>query len=158
MKSLPKSQESSKDPPTEFDGIMRLSNVDQITIDELERAQESTCSLQGGQKVRDLLEQKMALAIEPYVLEVLQENKANVILQHHDIGQINSILQKIAFPMSAQTTCYFRAGRAYLRITHELGDVGNLFFKSLFHNILKNSGKSYHIQAQENTVCAICRV
>jgi len=158
LKNLSKNRESSKDSPTEFDGIMQLSGADQITIDELEHATKLTCSVPEGQKMRDLLEQKATLAIEPYVLAVLEENKVDANLQHRNIEQINLILQKVVSPMSAQTTCYFRAGRAYLRISHEMGDIGNLFFKSLFHNILKNFGENYHIQAQENTVCAICRI
>ena len=157
MKNLSKNQESNKDSPNEFDGIIQLSDADQITIDALERTPKLTDSVQVGQKMKDLLEQKATMAIAPYVLAILEENKVDPDLQHRNIEQINSILQKIISPMSAKTTCYFRAGKAYLRISHEMGDVGNLFFKSLFYNVLKNFGENYHIQTRENTVYMIYR-
>jgi hypothetical protein len=134
---------------TEFDGIAQLS-VDQITIDALE-----CTKLTNVQKMKDFLEQKASLAIEPYVLSLLKENtdqNSNLTIEG-----VNSILQKIVSEMSAQTTCYFRAGKAYLRINHEMGDIGNLFFKSLLNNILKDFGDP-HIQTQENSTCAICRI
>lgn len=158
MKSLSKNQELSKNSSlTEFDDIAQLSNIGQITIHELECAAKLT-NVQEGQKTKDLLEQIAIQSIEPYVLAILKENKVDTNLQHQNIEQINSTIQKIAFLMSAQTTCYFRAGKSYLKINHEMGDIGNLFFKSLFYNILKNSGENYHIQTQENTICAICRI
>ena len=158
MKNLSKSQESSKNSSTEFDGISQLSNAKRITIDSLEHATKLTSSVKEVQKIKDLLEQKATLAIESYVLAILDENKVDPNLQHQNIEQINLILQKIVSKMPAQTTCYFRAGKAYLRINHEMGDIGNLFFKSLFYNILKNFGENYHIQTQENAVCAIYRI
>lgn len=158
MQNLSKKQESNKGTLTEFDGIVRLSDADQITIDEMEGATEPAGSVREWQKTKDLLEQKATSAIEPYVLAILEENKVDPDLQYQNIGQINSVLQKILSSLPAQTTCYFRAGKAYLRISHEMGDIGNLFFKSLFYNVLKNFGEDYHIQTQKNTICAICRI
>ncbi len=159
MKNLSKNHELSKNTLTEFDGIAQLSNADQITIDALGCTEKLwNTSVNEGQKIKDLLEQKTMLAIEPYALAMLKENKIDQNLPCLSIEQINSILQKITSKMPAQTTCYFRAGRAYLRISHEMGDIGNLFFKSLFLNILKDFGENYHLQTQENAVCAICRV
>jgi hypothetical protein len=158
LKNLSKHQESNKDRLTEFDGIVHLSDADQIMINEMERATKSTGSMREWQKIKDLLEQKATSAIEPYVLAILEENKVSPGLRYENIEQVNSVLQKITSPMSAQTTCYFRAGKAYLRISHNMGDIGNLFFKSLFYNVLKNFGGHYHIQTQENTICAICRI
>jgi len=159
LKSLSKNRELSKNSLTEFENIAHLSNADSITIDALDCATAlSNNPVVGGRKMKDLLEQKMLLAIEPYVLAILEESKVSSDLQYRNVEQINSVLQKIASQMSAQTICYFRAGKAYLRISHELGDIGNLFFKSLFYNILKDFGKSYHLQTQENAICAICRV
>lgn len=156
MKTLSKNQEPNKILLTEFDGITQLSNIDRITIDALECTK--LTDVQKGQKMKDFLEQKATMAIEPYVLAILEEN-IDRNLQHLNIEGINSILQKITSPMnSVQTNCYFRAGKAYLRINHEMGDIGNLFFKSLFNNILKDFGENHHIQTQENTVCAICRI
>lgn len=155
MKNLSKNQEPNKISLTEFDGIAQLSNVDQITIDALECAK--VTNVQKGQKMKDFLEQKANMAIEPYVLAILEEN-TDRNLQHLNIEGINSVLQKITSQMSAQTTCYFRAGKAYLRINHEMGDIGNLFFKSLLNNILKDFGENHHIQTQENAVCVICRI
>ncbi|TBR12099.1 MAG: hypothetical protein EPO62_00625 [Candidatus Nitrosotenuis sp.] len=157
MKSLSKSQEPNKGTLTEFEGVARLSDADHLTINEVGRATMAG-SAQEWQKIKDLLEQKATSAIEPYVLAILEENKASPGLQRQTLEQTRSILEKIASPMSAQTTCYFRAGKAYLRISHEMGDIGNLFFKSLFCNILKDFGGHYHIQTQENTICAICRI
>ncbi|MFI5417176.1 MAG: hypothetical protein ACHQW9_03895 [Nitrososphaerales archaeon] len=159
LKNLSKNQEFSKNSLTEFDGIAQMSDVDSITIDKLDcAASPSNNPVTGGQKMKDLLEQKTILAIEPYVLAVLEENKVDPGLQHQNLEQISSVLQKIASQMSAQTTCYFRAGRAYLRISHEMGDIGNIFFKSLFYNVLKDFGENYHLQTQENTICAICKI
>lgn len=158
LKNLSKNQELRKNSLTEFDGIAQLSDADSITIDTMDcDTKLSHNPMAEGQKMKDLLEQKTLLAIEPYVLSILEEN-IDLNLPHQNIEQINSVLQKITSQMSAQTTCYFRAGRAYLRISHEMGDIGNLFFKSLFYNILKDFGKSYHLQTQENTICVICRV
>ena len=157
MKNLSKNRGLRKSTPTEFDGILRLPNADHTTIDEMDCAANPADSPQEWQKIKSLLEQKAALTIEPYVLAVLEENNVDPGSQYQNIGQINSVLQKITSPMSAQTTCYFRAGRAYLRISHEMGDIGNLFFKSLLYNVMKNFGENYHLQTQENTVCVICR-
>ncbi len=147
----------SKNSSTEFDDIAQLSDV--VTIDALDHASKlSNNPTIGGQQMRNLLEQKTLLAMEPYVLSILDENKVDPNLPYQNIEQINSVLQKIASQMSAQATCYSRAGKSYLRISHEMGDVGNLFFKSLFNNLLKDFGNDYHLQTQENTICAICRI
>jgi hypothetical protein len=156
LENLSKSQELSKNSLTEFDGIAQLSDADSITIDTLDRTALSNTAT-GGQKMKYLLEQKTMLAIEPLVLSMLEENNVGST-PHPTVEQIDFILQKIASQMSAQATCYFRAGRIYLRISHQMGDIGNLFFKSLFYAILKDFGKSYHLQSQENIVCAICKI
>jgi len=161
LKNLSQNQELSKNSLlTEFDGIAQLSNIDQITITALDCATKSTnISAQEGQKMKDLLEQKATQAIEPYVLAILEENKVDPNLRHQNIEEINLILQKITSKMnSVQTTCYFRAGKAYLRINHDMGDIGNLFFKSLFYNILKSFGENCHMQTQENAICVIYRI
>ena len=158
MKNLSKNRGLRKNIPTEFDDILQLPSADHMTMSEMECATKLTGLVHERQKIRDLLEQKATLAMESYVLAVLEENKVDPELQYQNIGQINSILQKITSSMPAQTTCYSRAGKSYLRINHEMGDVGNLFFKSLLYNVLKNSGESYHVQTQENAVCAICRI
>jgi hypothetical protein len=158
LNNLSKNRVPRKTQPTEFDGILQLPSADHTTIDEMECDAKPTVYAREWQKIRDLLEQKATLAMEPYVLAVLEENKADLDSQYRNIGQINSILQKIASQMSAQATCYFRAGKAYMRVNHEMGDVGNLFFKSLLNNVLKNFGENYHMQTQENSVCAICRI
>lgn len=159
MENSSKNQELNKNSLTEFDGIIRLSNADSITIDELDCITKLSNDVAiGGRKIKDLLEQKTILAIEPYVLSILEEHKVDPSLQRQTIEQIDSVLQKVASQMSAQMTCYFRAGRAYFRISHEMGDIGNLFFKSLFYNILKDFGENYHLQTQENTICAICKI
>ena len=159
MENSSKDQELNKNSLTEFDGITRLSNADSITIDGLDCITKLPNNVAiGGRKIKDLLEQKTILAIEPYVLSILEEHKADPSLQRQTIEQIDSVLQKVASQMSAQMTCYFRAGRAYFRISHEMGDIGNLFFKSLFYNLLKDFGENYHLQTQENTICAICKI
>lgn len=155
MKNLSKSQESNKDLLTEFERIARLSDADQVTIDEVELAADPASK---WQKTRDLLEQKATSAIEPYVLAILQENKIGLDAQYQNIRQIESVLQKALSSLPAQATCYSRAGKAYLRVSHEMGDMGNLFLKSLFYNVLKDFGDDYHIQTQENAICAICRI
>lgn len=159
LKNLSKNQELNKNSLTEFDGIAQLSDADSITIDALAcTASLSNNSVIEGQKMKDLLEQKTILAIEPYVLSILEQNRVDPNVPNQTVEQINSVLQKIASQMSAQMTCYFRAGRIYLRISHEMGYIGNLFFKSLFYAILKDFGKNYHLQTQENTICAICKI
>jgi hypothetical protein len=155
LKNLSKSQESNKDLLTEFERIARLSDADQVTIDEVELAADPASK---WQKTRDLLEQKATSAIEPYVLAILQENKIGLDAQYQNIRQIESVLQKALSSLPAQATCYSRAGKAYLRVSHEMGDMGNLFLKSLFYNVLKDFGDDYHIQTQENAICAICRI
>ena len=132
-----------------------MSDVDPVTIDDVDLAANPVSK---WQKTRELLEQKATSAIEPYVLAILQENKIGLDAQYQNIEQIDSVLQKALFSLPAQATCYSRAGKAYLRVSHEMGDIGNLFFKSLFYNVLKNFGDDYHIQTQENAICAICRI
>lgn len=157
LKNLSKDQELSKNLPTEFDDIAQLSDL--VTIDALTHTPKlSNNPAIGGVQMKNLLEQKTLLAMEPYVLSILDENKVDPNLPYQNIEQINSVLQKITAQMYAQTTCYSRAGKSYLRISHEMGDIGNLFFKSLLYNLLKDFGNGYHLQTQENTICAICRI
>jgi hypothetical protein len=59
---------------------------------------------------------------------------------------------------SVQIDNYFRAGRAYFTIRHEMGQKGNLFFKSVFDNILKGSVEKPHVTNKQDEICVIFRI
>ena len=156
LQNLPKSQDPETNLIfTEFDTVARLHD-DQIRIETL-----SCAKLPDAEHVektmKDLLEQKAMLGVEQYVLQMLEENHAHSALKPKNIEQINSILQKITESIPADLACYSRAGKTYLRVSHGMGDVGNLFFKSLLNNVLKDFGDAY-VGMRENAVCAICRI
>lgn len=156
LQNISKSQDTEKNLVfTEFDTIVKLPSHDQIRIETLPLAlSDSVCV---GQTTKDLLEQKAMLGVEQYVLQILGGNQADSALRAKNIEQINSVLQKIIVSIPADLACYSRAGKTYFRISHSMGSVGNMFFKSLLYNVLKDIGNVY-VGTHENTVCAVCRI
>lgn len=76
----------------------------------------------------------------------------------HNYTEIAVILQSIAAKVgSVHVESYFRAGRAYFTISHTMGPAGNLFFKTAFEKMLRNSAKP-HIVTNQNEISVICRI
>jgi hypothetical protein len=89
-------------------------------------------------------------------IDALNQTALNKKIQNHK--QIDQVLQEIATRIgSVHANYYFRAGRAYFTINHGMGPAGNLFFKSVFDNLLQNA-KNSHFITQENNFCAIIRI
>jgi hypothetical protein len=90
-------------------------------------------------------------------IDALNQTTLNKKIQNHK--QIAQVLQEIASRIgSIRTDYYFRAGRAYFTIDHSMGPAGNLFFKSVFDNLLQNAKENSHFITQENSFCAIIRI
>ncbi|HET8719376.1 MAG TPA: hypothetical protein VFM64_00075 [Candidatus Nitrosotenuis sp.] len=85
-------------------------------------------------------------------LESLETTEPN------NYAEIAAILQSIAAKVgSVQVESYFRAGRAYFTINHTMGPAGNLFFKTAFEKLLRNSAKP-HVTTNQNEISRICRI
>ncbi|MEW6042647.1 MAG: hypothetical protein AB1608_00065 [Thermoproteota archaeon] len=104
--------------------------------------------------MRQLLEQRIAKTVAPVVQSLLKDS-----LSKKDSNQIHLIFESIAAKIpSIKVQHYFRAGRNYFTINHQMGQVGNIFFKTMFDILLKeNKDKSYQL-SQENSFCIICRI
>ncbi len=90
-------------------------------------------------------------------IDALKQTELSKKIQNHK--QIATILQEMASRIgSIQTDYYFRAGRTYFTINHGMGPAGNLFFKSVFENLLQDAKENSHFITQENNFCAIIRI
>jgi len=90
-------------------------------------------------------------------IDALKQTELSKKIQNHK--QIAIILQEMASRIgSIQTDYYFRAGRTYFTINHGMGSAGNLFFKSVFENLLQDTKENSHFITQENKFCAIIRI
>lgn len=79
------------------------------------------------------------------------------VAQNHK--QVVAFLQELESRIDLmQTSHYFRAGRAYLTVNHSMGKAGNLFFKSVFDNLLKECKEKPHVVSDEKSVCVIFRI
>jgi hypothetical protein len=100
---------------------------------------------------RQLLEKRIARAIDPVAKSILGGTKSS------NAGQIDAVMKNIQSKIpSTKISQYFRAGKNYYTINHKFGYAGNLFFKSIFDDLLKGN-QGYYITTQENSICVICR-
>jgi hypothetical protein len=137
----------SDNPTSEFTQIQKL-NHNELKMETIGATFESQ------EEIRQLLEQRIAKAMIP-VARSLLANPAH----EQDSNQIKLILESIATRMpSVEVQQYFRAGKNYFTINHQMGYAGNIFFKTLFDMVLgKNQDKSYQL-IQENRFSIICRL
>lgn len=78
-------------------------------------------------------------------------------IQNHE--QIAAILEDLSSKIGMmQTSHYFRAGKTYFTINHVMGKAGNLFFKSLFENLLRHYKEKPHVVSEQNGICVIFRI
>jgi hypothetical protein len=130
--------------PTEFDAIGRF-DADSLTIHTFD----SDAMTEG--EFRQLLEKRIARAIDPVAKSILGGTKSS------NTGQIDAVMKNIQSKIpSTKISQYFRAGKNYYTINHKFGHAGNLFFKSVFDDLLKENQGCY-ITTQENSICIICR-
>ncbi|MFN3654275.1 MAG: hypothetical protein ACK4TO_02995 [Candidatus Nitrosotenuis sp.] len=136
----------SDNPASEFAQIQKL-NQNEVKMETIGATFESQ------EEIRQLLEQRIAKAMIP----VAQSLLADPALEQ-DSNQIKLILESVATRIpSVEVQQYFRAGKNYFTINHQMGYVGNIFFKTLFDMVLgKNQNKSYQL-VQENRFSIICR-
>ena len=88
----------------------------------------------------------------------LQDLESLENAEPHNYAEIAAVLQSIAAKVgSVRVESYFRAGRAYFTISHTLGPAGNLFFKTAFDKLLRNSAKP-HVTTNQNEISVICRI
>lgn len=131
---------------SEFDEISLLPGVNPV-IDAFGSASDFETSLP---KITRKIEQRVADIVRPLVLDVLQKNSTNA---NPTLKTMRDLALKSG---DVQFTQYFRAGKNYIRIGHEMGNVGNLFFKVVFDSIL-GTGK-YCLLEQKNSICIVCRI
>lgn len=79
-------------------------------------------------------------------------------IQNHE--QIAKIVRELSLKIGMmQSSHYFRAGRAYFTINHEMGKSGNLFFKSVFENLLRGCAEEKpFVTSEKNSICIIFRI
>lgn len=140
--------------------ILNLSKLDKISpqFDQLQTIDSTKLKIDtvdsgfsSDVEIKQLLEQRIEKAVSPIV---------QLLLTGSDLGvnrlnlAIENILKKIP---SVQIQYYFRAGKNYFTINHQMGYAGNILFKIIFDTLLKeNNDKSYRI-THENSFCVICR-
>jgi hypothetical protein len=133
----------SKNAQSEFDQLQRLEPND-LKIESI---------FGSPDEISRLLEQRITRAVIPVAQSLFTDASGM-----QGMNQINLILENIAAKIpSVQTQHYFRAGKNYFTVNHQMGYAGNVFFKIIFDTLLKESrDKSYQI-AQENCFCVIYR-
>lgn len=132
---------------SEFAQIQRL-NHNELKMETIGAIFESQ------EEIRQLLEQRIDKAMIP----VAQSLLADPALEQNS-NQIKLILESIATKIpSVEVQQYFRAGKNYFTISHQMGYAGNIFFKTLFDMVLgENQDKSYQL-VQENRFSIIYRL
>lgn len=137
----------SNDSTSEFAQIQRL-NHNELKMETIGAVFESQ------EEIRKLLEQRITKAMTP----VAQSLLADPALEQGS-NQVRLILESIAARIpSVEIQQYFRAGKNYFTINHQMGYAGNIFFKTLFDIVLgKNQDKSYQL-VHENRFSIICRL
>jgi len=96
-----------------------------------------------------IFEQKINSMMSDMVDSILAQNRnenPQVILQ--------TITSKIP---STVLLRYARAGKNYVSIDHTMGDLGNLFFRSMFDRIMMNQPCEHHTATQQNKISFIFR-
>jgi hypothetical protein len=133
------------------------SKYAQSEFDQLQRLEPNNLKIESifesPDEISRLLEQRITRAVIPVAQSLFTDASGA-----QDMNQINLILENIAAKIpSVQTQHYFRAGKNYFTVNHQMGYAGNVFFKIIFDALLKESrDKSYQI-AQENCFCVIYR-
>ncbi|MEM3064632.1 MAG: hypothetical protein QW177_04585 [Candidatus Nitrosotenuis sp.] len=110
-------------------------------------------AFESQEEVRQLLEQRIEKAVAP-VARLLFTDFANEKYQN----QIKSILKSVTTKIpSVKVQQYFRAGKNYLTIDHQMGYAGNMLFKALFDMIFCKNQELYYL-TQDNRFSIICRI
>lgn len=137
----------SDNPASEFTQIQKL-NHNELKMETTEATFESQ------EELRQLLEQRITKVMIPVAQSLLTDPALE-----QNSNQIKLILESIATRIpSVEIQQYFRAGKNYFTINHQLGYAGNIFFKTLFDMVLgENQDKSYQL-VQENRFSIICRL
>jgi hypothetical protein len=132
---------------SEFARLQRLNQdeLDTATIGPIFKSQE---------EVMQLVEQRIAKAVIPVAQSLLASSTFK-----QDSNQIKLILENIVAKIpTLEVQQYFRAGRNYFTINHQMGYTGNIFFKTLFDVLLReNHDKAYQL-VQENRFSIIFRL
>lgn len=100
-------------------------------------------------KTAQKVDRRSAEIVRVFVSAALRKNSAfkNPTLKTiHDLTRLDYL----------QTTRYFRAGKTYLRITHNMGSSGNLFFVMFFDELLGHG--RYSVSAHDDYILVIYRV
>ncbi len=133
---------------SEFEDLNRL-DLDALTIQTLTS---STFTSEG--EIKQILEKKIAGVVIPIATSLMDN-----LEKFEGIGKTEHILQNITSKIpSTQMSHYFRAGKHYFTINHKMGYAGNILFKSIFDNFLKENHDNAYLITQENSVCVICRI
>lgn len=134
--------------PSEFDDLSRL-DLDALTIQTLAFPKSKS---EG--EIKQILEKRIVDAVVPVATSLMGS-----LEKPEGTRQIDNILQNITSKVpSIQISHYFRAGKHYFTINHKMGYAGNILFKSIFDNFLKENQDNAYLITQENGICVICRV
>lgn len=132
--------------PSEFAQLQRLDQ-NELNMETVGAAFESQ------EEVKQLLEQRIAKAVAPVAQSLLAD-----FVSEQDPNQIKSILKNITTKIpSVKIQQYFRAGKNYFTIDHQMGHAGNMLFKVLFDMVFCKNQELYHL-AQGNRFSIICRI
>lgn len=134
--------------PSEFDDLSRL-DLDALTIQAL-----AFSKYKSESEIKQILEKRIVGAVVPIATSLMGS-----LEKPEGTRQIDDILQNITSQIpSIQISHYFRAGKHYFTINHKMGYAGNILFKSIFDNFLKENQDNVYLITQENSICVICRV
>ncbi|MGQ0771758.1 MAG: hypothetical protein ACT4NT_03185 [Nitrososphaerota archaeon] len=133
---------------SEFEDLGRL-DLDALTIQTLEFSK-----FKSEGEIKQILEKKITDAVIPIATSLIGS-----LEKLESTRKIDRLLQSITSKIpSAQMSHYFRAGKHYFTINHKMGYAGNILFKSIFDNFLKERQDNAYLITQENSICVICRV
>lgn len=133
---------------SEFEDLGRL-DLDALTFQTL-----AFFKSKSEGELKQILEKRITGAVAPIATSLMGS-----LEKFEGTWQIDVMLQNLASKIpSVQTSHYFRAGKHYFTINHKLGYEGNILFKSIFDNFLKENQDNAHLITQENGICVICRI
>jgi hypothetical protein len=133
---------------SEFEDLGRL-DLDVLTIQTL-----AFFKSKSEDELKQILEKRIMGAVAPIATSLMCS-----LEKLEGTGQIDTILQNLASKIpSVQINHYFRAGKHYFTINHKMGYAGNILFKSIFDNFLKENQDNAYLTTQENGICVICRI
>ncbi|MGY5148553.1 MAG: hypothetical protein ACW9W3_00650 [Candidatus Nitrosopumilus sp. bin_68KS] len=108
--------------------------------------------------INDIINEKVEKAINEIVMKII--NTKTTLTSSKNVGEIAKNCEKFFQDSNFGIFEYTqKSGRNNFKVTHKSGDNGTKFLKKFFEKIFKSCLKnySYHIIANENSLCIIFR-